>query len=310
MTVKRKIIVDGDVAHIPLTQGKVAIIDTEDIGRVSQYSWCTDNTGYALARINGKRVYMHRWLLGLNYRSQIVDHINGNKLDNRRSNMKVCSYAENLRNKAKYDSGSGYRGLRHRPKLSKSWRLYTGIGNKLVSLGYYANNALPAVLFDCVQIKIANALKTEVSLRVLNFPDVVDQLENTYDDLLRNVLTDHQYRKLNEAIENLVSRSNCDRTSVYLAKRKDEAIKIGVSRNPEKRIAAIRSGFNCKGSCPSTELIFSIELSTAEIAYSVEKQLHDYFANDRITGEWFKIDQSAAIAKLKELVNNSRFSQR
>jgi predicted GIY-YIG superfamily endonuclease len=309
MKVKREIIVDGDVAHIPLTQGKVAIIDTEDIGRVSQYSWCTDNTGYALARINGKRVYMHRWLLGLNYRSQIVDHINGNKLDNRRSNLKAGTQAENLRNRAKCDSISGYRGLTYLPKNSKPWNLYLGIGNKKISLGNYANTALPSVLFDCIQLKIASALETEVSLRVLNFPSVVDQLENTYDDLLRKVLTKKQFHRLTSAIENLVARSSCDRTSVYLAKRADGAIKIGVSRNVEKRIATIRYG-QCVGSCPSTELIFSIELSSAEIAYSVEKQLHQYFANDRITGEWFAIDQSAAIAKLKELVNNSRFSQR
>jgi predicted GIY-YIG superfamily endonuclease len=169
-------------------------------------------------------------------------------------------------------------------------------------LGLYANTALPAILFDSIQLKISNSLGTEVSLRSLNFPDVIDQLENSYDDLLRNVLTDHQYRKLNEAIENLVARSNCDRTSVYLAKRLDEAIKIGVSRNVERRISAIRYG-ECVGFCPSTELIYSVELPSAELAYSVEKQLHQYFANDRITGEWFQIDQSAAIAKLQELAN-------
>jgi predicted GIY-YIG superfamily endonuclease len=303
MTVKREIVVDGDIARIPLTQGKVATIDTEDVGHVSQYSWCTDNTGYAVAKVNGKKVYLHRWLLELNDRSQIADHINGDRLDNRKSNLKVGTQAENLRNKAKCDSISGYRGLVYCPKLPKSWRLYTGIGNKPVSLGYYANNALPAVLFDCVQIKIADALGIEVSLRVLNFPAVVDQLENSYEDLLRKVLTDKQYRKLTKAINNLVSRSNCDRTSVYLAKRKDGGIKIGVSRNPEIRVSHIRSGYNCKGSCPSTELIHSIELSTAELAYSIERQLHEYFANDRITGEWFQIDQSTAIAKLQELAN-------
>jgi predicted GIY-YIG superfamily endonuclease len=310
MKVKREIIVDGDVAHIPLTQGKVAIIDAEDIGHVSQHSWFVDSNGYARARVNGKQVYLHRWLLELNDRSQIVDHINGVKLDNRRSNLKVCTYAENSRNKAKCDSISGYRGLCYHPQQFKSWQLLPNVGGKQISLGCYANTALPAVLFDCIQLKIASALNTSVSLRVLNFPDVVDQLENSYDSLLRNVLTDHQYRKLTKAIENLVARSNCDRTSVYLAKRSDGAIKIGVSRNVERRISEIRYGFNCKGSCPSTELIFSIELLSAETAYSIERQLHNYFANDRITGEWFQIDQSAAIAKLQELVNNSRFSQR
>jgi predicted GIY-YIG superfamily endonuclease len=309
MTVKRKIIVDGDIAYVPLTKGKMAIIDAEDVGRVSQHSWCIDSMGYAVARVNGKKVLLHRFLLRVTNRSQIVDHINGDRLDNRKSNLKIGTQAENVRNKAKIYSISGYRGLDYNSKTSKSWRLYPCVGNKKLSLGYYANNALPAILFDCIQLKVSNSLGTEVSLRALNFPDVVDQLENTYDDLLRNVLTDLQYGKLTKAIAELVARSSCDRTSVYLAKRADGAIKIGVSRNVEKRIATIRYG-QCVGSCPSTELIHSIELPTAEIAYSVEKQLHDYFANDRLTGEWFSIDQLAAIAKLKELVNNSRFSQR
>jgi predicted GIY-YIG superfamily endonuclease len=302
MRSKREIVVDGDVAHIPLTQGKVAIIDSEDVGRVSQHSWCIASKGYAGAKINGKRVLLHRLLLKLANRSEVVDHINGNKLDNRKSNLKIGTQAENLRNKAKIYSISGYRGLDYNSKTSKSWRLYPCVGNKRLSLGYYANNALPAILFDCIQLKVSNSLGTEVSLRALNFPDVVDQLENTYDDLLRNVLTDLQYGKLTKAIAELVARSSCDRTSVYLARRKDGAIKIGVSRNPERRIADIRYGY-CVGSCPSTELIHSIELSSAELAYSVEKQLHQYFANDRITGEWFQIDQSAAIAKLQELAN-------
>jgi predicted GIY-YIG superfamily endonuclease len=309
MRSKKEIVVDGDVAYVPLTKGKMAIIDAEDIDLVSQYSWCVSSKGYATAQVNNKMVLLHRFLLRLTNRGHVVDHLNGNKLDNRKLNLKVCTQAENNRNKAKYDSGSGYRGLTYLPKNSKPWNLYLGIGNKKISLGNYANTALPSVLFDCIQLKIASALETEVSLRVLNFPSVVDQLENTYDDLLRKVLTKKQFHRLTSAIENLVARSSCDRTSVYLAKRADGAIKIGVSRNVEKRIATIRYG-QCVGSCPSTELILSIELSTAEIAYSIERQLHEYFANDRITGEWFAIDQSAAIAKLKELVNNSRFSQR
>jgi predicted GIY-YIG superfamily endonuclease len=310
MKAKREIIVDGDIARIPLTQGKVAIIDAEDIDLVSKPSWFFNSNGYAVAKINGKMVSMHRWLLGLTNCSQLCDHLNGNKLDNRKSNLKVCTQAENLRNIAKCNSISGYRGLRYTPKQAKHWNLYLKIGNKDLSLGLYANTAIPSLLFDCIQVWISNELECAVSSRVLNFPDIVEQTQANYYRWLTSVLTKKQMTRLTNAIASMVARSKCDKTSVYLAKRADGSIKIGVSRHPETRISGIRSGHNCKGYCPSTELIFSIELSTAEIAYSVEKQLHQYFANDRITGEWFAIDQSAAIAKLKELVNNSRFSQR
>jgi predicted GIY-YIG superfamily endonuclease len=309
MKSKREIVVDGDVAHMPLTQGKVAVIDSSDAELVSKHSWFTENTGYAAAKVNGKKVYLHRWLLGLTNRGQICDHLNGDKLDNRRANLKVCTQSENLRNIAKCDSISGFRGLRYDPRRSKPWNLYPMIGNKQISLGCYANTAIPSLLFDCIQVWISNELECAVSLRVLNFPDIVEQTQANYYRWLTSVLTDEQMTRLTNTIASMVARSKCDKTSVYLAKRADGSIKIGVSRHPETRISGIRSGY-CKGYCPSTELIHSIELSTAEIAYSIERQLHEYFANDRITGEWFAIDQSAAIAKLKELVNNSRFSQR
>ncbi|MMZ67947.1 hypothetical protein D1872_305870 [compost metagenome] len=88
--------------EIPLTQGKVAIIDDEDFEKVSAYKWCYSSTiGYAVSRkvVNGKRqpVLMHRLILdappGL-----VTDHINHDKLDNRKANLRLCTRHENNRN--------------------------------------------------------------------------------------------------------------------------------------------------------------------------------------------------------------------
>jgi hypothetical protein len=74
-----------------------AEIDSEDDEKVSQYKWCLKkgkNTNYA---ISGKeRVFIHRLIMGLQVEDErVVDHIDGNGLNNRKSNLKVTSHLEN-----------------------------------------------------------------------------------------------------------------------------------------------------------------------------------------------------------------------
>lgn len=80
-----------------------AIVDREDYKALSQYSWHYHD-GYATANIKGKTVYMHRMVVntpqGLH-----TDHLNHNKLDNRKENLKVCTRFENMQNR-KLSKGS------------------------------------------------------------------------------------------------------------------------------------------------------------------------------------------------------------
>jgi len=88
---------------IPLTQGKCALIDDDDYAEIAQYKWCYSSVGYALRRTRkselggGKNLYLHRQLMRPEKGKQ-VDHINGDTLDNRRSNLRVCTSKENSRN--------------------------------------------------------------------------------------------------------------------------------------------------------------------------------------------------------------------
>lgn len=100
---------------IPLTQGKVAIVDEADAEMVSRYRWCYLNVGYAARheRIDGKdrMILMHRFLLGASP-EQLVDHINGNGLDNRRENIRLCTKADNQRNQRRNSKNTtGYKGV-------------------------------------------------------------------------------------------------------------------------------------------------------------------------------------------------------
>lgn len=103
--VVRPIRVEDDVAYITLSGGVEAIIDAADVPVVQQWSWhalAKPHTTYARAtvRVNGvsRKFRMHRVIVGAN-EGCIVDHINGNGLDNRRINLRIVSEAENSRNR-------------------------------------------------------------------------------------------------------------------------------------------------------------------------------------------------------------------
>lgn len=90
------------------------LADADDAIKVMRYSWCVSKTGYAVANIKGKVTKMHRYILGEAVcANKLVDHKNGNSLDNRRSNLRICTHAENMRNVAtKKTSKVGHLGIR------------------------------------------------------------------------------------------------------------------------------------------------------------------------------------------------------
>ncbi len=90
---------------IQLTQGKVTVLDREDYLRALQFKWCFDgSTGYAVTGIRSARkgtpqkAYLHRFVL-IPPHGMTIDHINGDRLDNRRDNLRVVTRAENNRNR-------------------------------------------------------------------------------------------------------------------------------------------------------------------------------------------------------------------
>ena len=100
--------------EISLTKGLVAIIDDEDFERVSRYKWVSlknKRTVYASrsSDLKGgkKTMYMHRFIMNPPSDMQ-VDHINGDGLDNRRVNLRVCTQSQNLKNSWRHREQSNY----------------------------------------------------------------------------------------------------------------------------------------------------------------------------------------------------------
>src|SRR5690349_13667742 len=116
------------VREIPLRStkypGLVALVDDEDYERVAQHRWCPyrgrGNTFYAVSRVNGSNrpaVQMQRYLIGGDL---IVDHIDGNGLNNVRSNFRPCRQQQNIMNRvAKRGGTSKYKGVYWYKRIGK-----------------------------------------------------------------------------------------------------------------------------------------------------------------------------------------------
>ena len=143
------ITIGGDgTAMIPLLarNGDVkalAIIDAADAAWAGQWRWCLSRAGYAVrndwSSSRPKMLYLHRELLGLSPGDGLEgDHINRNKLDNRRSNLRAVTRAGNAQNyPAIAKKSSVYRGVHlHSPGV---WRAKIEVHGKVIHLGLFTD---------------------------------------------------------------------------------------------------------------------------------------------------------------------------
>lgn len=140
--------------EILLSKGFAAIIDDDDFERVSKFKWYTRSNGgskfYAATGTPGdsnKKIYLHRFILEAPSNLQ-VDHINGNTMDNRKENLRLCTIQENLRNKK---ASGQYKGAIYAGKgrdLAKPWSARISHEGKNLYLGYYATAEEAAKAYD------------------------------------------------------------------------------------------------------------------------------------------------------------------
>lgn len=116
----RPIRIEGNIAYIPLTRGYEAVIDAADAHLVDRSNWHamtdTRNAIYAATKEDrdGKwrNVLLHRLLLGVKDPKVHIDHIDSDGLNNRRSNLRLATRVENMRNQRGHrDSSSGLKGV-------------------------------------------------------------------------------------------------------------------------------------------------------------------------------------------------------
>lgn len=154
---RRKIEIVGDEAHVHLTQGKIAVIDAAGISLIDMHNWYAvrdHHTFYAVCHVKdedgvSRRLLMHQ-VLGPKG-AQIVDHADGDGLNNRRSNLRAASFAQNQWNKRKAKNNtSGFKGVRYADWAGgeKKWRAQIMKDHKYISLGYHLTPEDAAKAYD------------------------------------------------------------------------------------------------------------------------------------------------------------------
>lgn len=133
--------------QIQLTQGKVALVDDEDYKWLSKFKWYAyynrySGHWYAARSVGptGKQitVFMHREILAATH-GVLVDHKDGNGLNNHRYNLRLATTAQNQHNRGKpRNNTSGYKGVVWN-KLYEKWQAQIGIGGRQKNLGYFVN---------------------------------------------------------------------------------------------------------------------------------------------------------------------------
>ena len=147
--------------EIDITGGKVMVDD--EFGWLMQFKWHTTGGGYAVHFVNQKdsefwgqpaktAIHMHRVIAGLTRDDKrVVDHVNHDKLDNRRDNLRICSAAENLRNQT---SKKRYKGVfLLAGKRKKKWQSIIIFNRERHYLGTFATQEEAAMAYNAAAVK-------------------------------------------------------------------------------------------------------------------------------------------------------------
>ncbi len=160
----RKAIICGDIAKIPLgvnAKDGYAIIDKEYVWLADKYKWSLSD-GYAKQSIHTRK-RLHHFIMNEATREKMVDHINGDTLDNRKSNLRYVSHSQNIFNaRGQRDTKSKYKGV---STSGNKWRAYIKPNGKQIIIGYYDTQEEAAKAYD------KEALKHWGEYAFLNIPE-------------------------------------------------------------------------------------------------------------------------------------------
>ena len=129
--------------QIPLTQGKIALVDDEDYERLNRHRWYAQKSRYTYyavrksSRKQGKQrtIYMHKEILDIPLGFE-TDHKNHFGLDNRKANIRSCTRGENQHNRRQQNGASKYKGVTWYKGLRK-WQAQIRFDGKTIHLGQF-----------------------------------------------------------------------------------------------------------------------------------------------------------------------------
>jgi len=143
-----------DYTSIPLTgqagEGKFMLLDSADVHHFEGRGLFFGSHGYAV--ISRKKIHLlaHRVILGAQ-KSQVIDHINGNRLDNRRVNLRFCTTAQNAANVSKRENRD-HKGV-FWDKSRSIWRVFLQVEDKMVYLGSFEDAQKGSEVYDAAALQ-------------------------------------------------------------------------------------------------------------------------------------------------------------
>ena len=136
----------GDIRLIPLTEGSYACVDPADYEWLRGYTWWSAS-GYAARSEKGRTLFMHREIMKPP-KGMLVDHADGNRANNRRSNLRVCTRSENQQNKCKKGCcTSCFKGVSY-DKRHHKWYASCQVEGEYQWLGYFDEEIEAARVYD------------------------------------------------------------------------------------------------------------------------------------------------------------------
>jgi hypothetical protein len=150
------ILIDGEVARVPLGKGRYALVDVADFDLVRQFRW-SFHRGYAEAYAGGTTTLLHRLIMGLGA-GEIGDHINRDKLDSRRANLRRATTSQNAQNVGKRTKSprSRFKGVtpNHNARKTKPWRAVINLDGRAIYVGIFDREEDAARAYDHKAVEI------------------------------------------------------------------------------------------------------------------------------------------------------------
>lgn len=148
---ERYIFIDPFTIKCELPNGQSFLFDAEDFDIVKKHKWSIENSGYVHTTINGKHTRLHRQLMDSG--GLFIDHINGDRSDNRKCNLRLARNCDNIRNsKLSITNTSGYKGVSWDSRRNKYYGHIT-FNRKNKFLGYFDDPIEAALAYDKAAFK-------------------------------------------------------------------------------------------------------------------------------------------------------------
>lgn len=152
---------------------KKVLLDSDDLDKVTKYQWSIGSHGYATSGAGSKQILMHRLIANLDDTGKVIDHINRNKLDNRKSNLRICSPSENSMNKGVQNNNKlGFKGVTK--TAEGNYQAIITFNGRPMYLGRYATPELAFKSYELVASSLfgefykPTSIPTDEEVNVIN----------------------------------------------------------------------------------------------------------------------------------------------